>query len=35
MVSANALVILQPGSGKAEKGSLVQALILTNVVAGE
>jgi len=35
MASANALVVLQPGSGKAEKGSLVQALILTNVVAGE
>lgn len=35
MASANALVVLQPGSGKAEKGSLVQALMLANVIAGE
>lgn len=34
LASANALVVLQPGSGKAEKGSLVQALML-GVVAGE
>ncbi|EYE92920.1 bifunctional molybdopterin adenylyltransferase MobB/molybdopterin molybdotransferase MoeA family protein [Aspergillus ruber CBS 135680] len=35
MASANALVVLQPGSGNAEKGSLVQALMLGNVIAGE
>ncbi|OJJ80435.1 uncharacterized protein ASPGLDRAFT_134955 [Aspergillus glaucus CBS 516.65] len=35
MASANALVVLQPGSGKAEKGRLVQALMLGNVIAGE
>lgn len=35
MASANALVVLQPGSEKAKKGSLVQALMLANVVAGE
>lgn len=35
MASANALVVLQPGSGKAEKGRLVQALMLGNVIAGK
>lgn len=34
LASANALVVLQPGSGKAERGSLVQALML-GVVIGE
>lgn len=35
LASANALVVLEPGSGKADKGSLVQALMLDAVVAGE
>ena len=35
LASANALVVLQPGSGKIEKGSLVQALMLGVVVVGE
>ena len=35
LASANALVVLQPGSGKIEKGSLVQALMLGVVVAEE
>lgn len=35
LASANALVVLEPGSGKVEKGTLVQALMLGAVVAGE
>ncbi|GFG09579.1 isoform 5 of gephyrin [Aspergillus udagawae] len=32
LASANALLVLQPGSGKVDKGTLVEALMLGNVV---
>ncbi|KAF7175583.1 hypothetical protein CNMCM7691_009148 [Aspergillus felis] len=32
LASANALLVLQPGSGKVDKGTLVEALMLSNVV---
>jgi gephyrin len=32
LASANALLVLQPGSGKVEKGTLVEALMIGNVV---
>lgn len=35
LASANALVVLQPGSGKAEKGQLVEALMLGNIIGGK
>ncbi|KAI9930302.1 hypothetical protein MW887_011053 [Aspergillus wentii] len=35
LASANALLVLQPGTGKAEKGSLVEALMMGVVVASE
>lgn len=35
LASANALVVLQPGQGKVEKGGLVEALMLGNVVGRE
>ncbi|RMJ24204.1 Molybdenum cofactor biosynthesis protein [Aspergillus sp. HF37] len=35
LASANALVVLQPGSGKAETGQLVEALMLGSVVGGK
>ena len=34
MASANALVVLQPGEGKVEKGALVEALMMGAVVGG-
>ncbi|KAH1485583.1 hypothetical protein KXX26_005385 [Aspergillus fumigatus] len=33
LASANALLVLQPGSGKVDKGTLVEALLLGNVVS--
>lgn len=35
LASANALVVLRPGSGKVERGELVEALMLGNVVGGK
>lgn len=35
MASANALVVLEPGSGRVERGCLVQALMLGGVFGGE
>lgn len=35
MASANALVVLEPGSGRADEGRLVQALMLGGVFGGE
>lgn len=35
LASANALLVLRPGSGKVDKGQLVEALIMGNIVPGE